>query len=965
MNKPLWFNGQNVTKDDMEAQTGMTETEAIERLLAVTSQRGVVNGLVLSTTVNPNEFQVTAGYGYTESGERVEFGSTQFITVTIFGSTKRLVITHSTTDGTPIAHPITGASNNTRRTNVSTLAEKDVGAVTDDDLVLCRIDSLGPLTYTESGFRQELASIIPDFFITDNMFLQSGPNTEITKHADRNNAGFYQGTGSGWSATNPHNQHIVDLDGGSEIYNFATYHQQRMHHGGIVGDAGALVPSASGVTLTLTSPIPAGTYLHVNGEILTSLPVYSTTAFGAVTGIEEFWLACLNSTGAFVLTKRATWTQTISNCWISWISSGTSPGAKNLVWTLATNSLSWDGGPSVEIEDFGGRYRLMAADGINYIEVEITNTIPVTGPTLTDVVTVIGSPTINLSTLLTENAFICTVCRNGAGSLISASVRDYRSLGTLGFRELSNRAFNYDIEQPSTKVPEMQPLAELMSGFVVSGFGASISGNLNINGGVCWVNGRRLTVANSSFAASPVGTYYVFVDRLGTVSIDTDDLRGKPGQERDYLLLHIAESNGAWTSVQDQRNFASRGWWTHPVLSNGCIGGPPTFAYGLNVSSGGVVTLPSGPDTLVGQVVYGDNLDPGLLTTIEGTKKFVSAFDALWGDGSDGVWDTAVDGVDLSAKRSWQFTNLTIRTGHVLVGGGPYLFIAVSGTLTIEGTGKISLVGVPGGAAVSASPTGGIGRGGDGGSGGYYFGTSAVNNGGNGTAAGNLMAADGGVGVGTGGPGGTGTSMLFVNLAGGGGGGGGNFSSGFGGGGGGAGGGGNGGNGGVAGGGATAGSVGGDGVPGGTLNNGSLSNAELFGWWFFCTTGRIFGWGGGGGGGGGYNATSVTYGGGGGGGGGALYVEARNISMSPSGLIDCSGGDGGGSANINYSSGGGGGGGTAFVVAENWLTAINLALVDITGGAGGVTPPAGGGRSGAAGGSGFKMLVDLSTIPEV
>ena len=961
MNKPLFFSGQNVAQNDLQFLTDdQVQTECIERLLAVTTQRGCVTGLTLSSTAG-NIVDVSDGYGYTEEGERVAFTvSTPSPTVTGGMIGWFLVVRQGTVDGTPIAHPVTGALNNTREANTSTLVLTATPLST--DIKLCTIVAIddptpGIVNYDESS-RQNLGSRIPTSYITDVML---DPSSEVAKHAVRTNPNFYQGTGTlAWVSTNPHHQHIRDLEGGTDIFAFATQHQQRMHHGGVVGDTGSAAPTVPGSPanrLTLAA-IPAGSYVHADGTIIEARAAQDYDFVSPpVSARATLWIVGVDDTGATVKIERARWftaPTNITNCWITWIQQGVS-GTKNLSFVAAGSTLSWDGGPAVAVTS--GPYRLWAADGVGFVDVVITGGLP--GGSATDTLTITALP-LDLYT----KAVICTVCQTDGGPvvLVPGSLRDLRSFGTTGRRELSSQVFNFDLEQPDAKAPDFQMVGEMDAGFVVNGLSIDLSylggTTVVVVGGICWVNGHRLVLASSgTLTLGSDATYFVFVDRDGNFSLTTTDLRGLPGRIRDYLLLYkVRRATGAIDLIQDQRNFTF-GSWSHPVLNDGTIGGPPTFAYGLvsdSLIDAQSLQLPDGPDSLIGRVVYEDNLaaEVASRTKYPFVKTFFRQFS---GDGSNGSATISVDTNLPASDHVRQYTSLTIQSGGVLrCSGFPLLAIGVQGTLTIQGSGVIYMGGSPGGhggSAVSPAGSGGPGPGGPGGRGDW-------GNGGLGIQGGFSNYLSFGSDGAAGGAGGSAPVSPFAMWGGGGGGGGG--------------------------------TNGGGGASGGTGGSGSGSPSRhganrlygytatpgfsLFSWnpldrarivesaLVFLTSGPL-GYGGGGGGGFGPGSGEGAYcSGGGGGGGGAIVIECDTLSLPLLGVSIVANGGAGGDGyvgSIAHHGGGGGGGGTILIFARTIVNGADGRLI-VVGGAGGLYMAAPDGGNGACG---MAVVVSLADFP--
>jgi len=951
MKEPVFFYGQNVSNDDLTFLTDeMIQNECIERLLAVTAQQGIFDGVVLSSTAG-SLIDVTAGKGYTESGERVDIDAQSISAIDHADGTWYLVIDYDFTDSNPIAHPVDGVLHNTRRTNTASLLFTK--NPTTDQIILCKVTSIsgpGVVSYDESC-RQILGVRIPAAFVTDAMM---DPNGEINKHANRfapdghtANPTFYHGTGT-WATKNPHAQHVHDLDGGYEIYDFSTYHQQRMHHGGVVGDAASAVPSVPGSpgNRLILGVIPSGSYLHANGAIIEAREAQNYDFAVPSPAKDHLWIVGVDSTGTTQKYDRASCNAavTITNCRIIRISQNMNVvGSKNLVYTYTagppiTKTLAWNGGAAVAVQDTGILYRLWDADGINYIDVVVYGALP--GSSRTDAYTLTALP----ADLYTK-ALICTINQAYTGDLIADTLLDIRSIGTVGWRELSSQVFNFDIEQPANKLPDYQMVSEIDAGFVVHGLDIPTisppSVSVAVNGGICWINGLRLTIPGGVLSTTTTGTWYVFAYRGGSLAISQTDLRNIPGPNRNYLLLYTLGRPAAYvTSAKDQRNFGY-GALSHPVLEDGTIGGPPTFKYGLHVESGSLTFDSPDANSLVGRVVYEDNLG---FEIINKTKyPFVKTFfKQFGGDGSDYVGDITTN-TNL-ADNIKQYTSLTIRAGATLTCSNfPILAIGVQGTLIIEGTGKLSVAGTDGYPGTDLNTGGAMGPG-PGGNGGNGFHHSAdVNEGTPGLSAYAPFGHNGIIGS----AGGQGGSLQAGALGCLGGGGGGSFGVTHL------------GSGGASGGtGGTKSNVGSDPIMNGSnILSGSVITSALNKFLSWLNPNQIqnnllnflisapLGCGGGGAGGGGQNDITLGHtGGGGGGGGGALIIECDTLDLAGSGCITAKGGDGGNNTpgNSYWTAGGGGGGGGTILIFARTVTNKDGTMFSVDGGIGGFAPLNGG-----------------------
>jgi len=303
-------------------------------------------------------------------------------------------------------------------------------------------------------------------------------------------------------------------------------------------------------------------------------------------------------------------------------------------------------------------------------------------------------------------------------------------------------------------------------------------------------------------------------------------------------------------------------------------------------------------DTATGGITTDVNTN----TDIQPKLQSSMGFSALFGDGRDG--DVTISGTTY-VNENKQYANLTIQTGGIITSStNKYIHIAVSGILTIEGTGKITADGFIVGYNIENGAVDGAGSG----AGVEYLDVTTRwgASGGGGGGAGNSGAGN---------PGGNGYSLGGL--------------------------------------GGVGGSNPGDGVDGVSINQITKDNADL------KLDILLYAWGASGGGANTVGAYSIP-----GYGGGVIYIEAKTIVIeSTSGSITSKGTDG--VDGIGASEGGGGGGGGGIIIIKySTLTNAqsNNSNLTVNGGSGGIgviaQPPSGG--DGGNGGDGYLFLQQIS-----
>jgi len=296
-------------------------------------------------------------------------------------------------------------------------------------------------------------------------------------------------------------------------------------------------------------------------------------------------------------------------------------------------------------------------------------------------------------------------------------------------------------------------------------------------------------------------------------------------------------------------------------------------------------------DTATGGITTDVNAN----TDIQPKLQSAVGFAALFGDGRDG--NVTVSGTT-NVNENKQYTNLTI-SGTLTSSTNKYLHIAVAGTITISGSGKIDMLGK--GAISPTTFTEGVDGAGSGAGVEYLDITTrwGASGGGGGAGTGNIGGRDGGDGYSAGGargaeysdPGANGVSINQI-----------------------------------------------------TKDNAGLKPDIL-----------LYAWGASGGT-GGFNDVIR-----GGNGGGVIYIEAKNIIISStSGSITANGGDGEDAHSTSNNSGAGGGGGGIIIIKYGTLTNAqsNNSNFTASGGTGG--DGISGSGSGGDGGDGYVFLQQIS-----
>jgi len=609
MDKPIFIgtenDGQNVLVGDMNTVVQTIQDESLNRLLAVTSQQGVVTGLAVTTVGTPGNLilEVSAGVGYTPSGERMELLSGTQINV---GSdlNKWLVLRQTTAADTPVALPVSGALIDTREHNVSTLAIINVApddpGRSDDDIYLCQITGINSPDPGDVAFdddppnREYLGARIAPLQITDDQFNQDsdgialGAAETLTFTAPTKvfNHHLHLGTGT-QTAQNIHALKLTDLSDPDGLLSAGPRHQLEMHSNGVTGrDAGtftACTPSALGTQLLLQALAnPAYDQLFIGGKRFTTLltlsPAYYDFALVPPV-VYKYILMGLdldNSSNLRWFTHvraSAGATLNIPGVYLWWVSQDAGTGNKvlNYYYHAGAPTLQWDDGPEVAVTSSSLQQTIYRLPGKNqgYIDVMVTGTLPSGDKNDIYTIAAMPDPAIWSTTFL-----ICSVFINPAGVILPAvpgipAINDLRSKGTLNWRQIASDVLDFETYQPTAKQPKLGLVRETTFNCVVHGGLVTWSSglSLHVSAGVVWVMGRRYTfpytVVNSPGGGSAVCTicydartesvvaksdFYNLPERRWMVPLAEDTLNGGYFQSATLLDIRPLMGVAPWGS---------------------------------------------------------------------------------------------------------------------------------------------------------------------------------------------------------------------------------------------------------------------------------------------------------------------------------------------------------------------------------------------------------------------------------
>ncbi len=596
--KSKYFSGQDVLPGDVNNTEDTKIDEIQERSLAHSSARGVAFGMALSNPGGGTTIRISPGQAIDDDDhERIEIIANEDIVIAGVGDEGRFVVVEYTAaSGTPVSHPITGASNDTRQTDGFTASIVDSRSETDAQVVLGEIDDTnggaGPITFILTP-REELTSRIADDSITDEQLVQAdGVITHINT----------LGTGTP-DGDNPHGIHVDDIDGFVEQGSNET-HQNAQHASGLLAVSNAIQPAVvSGPPDSLSfSPDLSGTdRLWVKGKEFSALA--STTLTFVDNNTVELWTILIDNTATPVkslrLDKTVAAVPDVTGVKIVKVSRHTPAVAAVILSFASTGStVSWNGGAAVPIVTNGGQYRLYSGtanglDETHYVDVQVTSPLP--GSAQTD--------TYEVFALHVEDDFyeVGRVVFNTAAAI--EFLIDSREFGVTGAKEVLNNTFDDERKQP-----QHVAMAGVAADGVVSGLEVSDgSTTFDVGGGFAILDGRLIFFAGDSIGVGGNGTNYLILDsnpdyssgnrhRVGAVQLSVTNVADprtllRPGTSR-FILLAIGEvSGGTIDSIQDTRPFPYRMATDLQPDEDGVFSGSPKFNARAPADPASVVTI--------------------------------------------------------------------------------------------------------------------------------------------------------------------------------------------------------------------------------------------------------------------------------------------------------------------------------------------------------------------------------------
>jgi hypothetical protein len=268
MEGALFFDGQDVLLDDIDQLQSRLQSGTKLRISESFSP-GIVGSITNYVTpgTTANTIKVVALTAYDSAGERIRISAVQDnlapnasgLLTTSGGSwtnsiTYAIVARHVDSDGTLVAHPVTGALNNTRRDDSFTLhalrrtgATIDTVAATDVRLATVQVSVTGTLTIltnqadpVDAGVRttkyhtlasEKITVTVSASTATDTAAYARGSNVNLKDHVNSIGSGIP-------NQKNPHGLTLGDLGGASATEPLNELYQKETHSDGMYAPSG-------------------------------------------------------------------------------------------------------------------------------------------------------------------------------------------------------------------------------------------------------------------------------------------------------------------------------------------------------------------------------------------------------------------------------------------------------------------------------------------------------------------------------------------------------------------------------------------------------------------------------------------------------------------------------------------------------------------------------------------------------
>jgi hypothetical protein len=529
MQKSLFFDGQEVLHGDLnniEITTGAELTlrtvqeSAVQGVFAFVASGGpVYTPLEVWSTATPGpgyNLHVYPGYACDVNGEIIKV-STQYDLAAVGADVDKYVVAkYVAVDGTQVPHPITGALNDTRRTDSYSIYL--AASPASDEVILTKItayDAGTGLVTIDNAYRQYWGARLAPGTVYDGYL---DPNGQVLTHV------LSRGTGTYNASTNPHALSLVDLGDQHELLD----HSAGIERVGTGGDPGKVTvdPSTNPDQLLITQTIVGDSILIPMDRISGAGKLSPTTiTFADASGTnDEVYEIMVGRTGAVTKHKICSFSgsRTVTGVWIVDMDPSHAAGSFTLALFAVTTVpyyLFWNsavGSSGIQTLDaVDGFYTLYGQDG-KWIKVYVSYTeLPViSGWTyVSDVVTVTAQQSFDSDhTPLAVVPWISTGVLGYGTEGSSGYAYDRRIYGNLKFDATQN-----------TWMTLHQMIGETRAGgFINSNIGIVEAGfDITMAAPPAYIGRFRVVPSVQTKSLTPSNTNYVYFDEYGTLCAST------------------------------------------------------------------------------------------------------------------------------------------------------------------------------------------------------------------------------------------------------------------------------------------------------------------------------------------------------------------------------------------------------------------------------------------------------------
>jgi hypothetical protein len=552
MEKPVFFDQQDVSHEDLTSAIDLLASEVTERFGSFW-YCGVVSGLAV-TAPSGLRLTVAAGVAVTAAGERIVVASSQNVSFEADNAGASVVLRYLTGEPTDrLVHPVVGqlfAGRTADSYEIVVTASPD-----STDIILTTIESIDSITLfatLSSSLRTEVGGKIGLGKVQTWMLANNAIDGTVARHLD------LVGTGT-VTTVNAHGQKPVDIGfrpDSTILDHMRLAHDHHLRSADPGSRSGTL--SFSGTTVTARQ-IEEGDEFIVKGVRVTTISPNSIVVVPASLG--GGFTVLLTQTGTLETKPLFNWqfSRVVTGVMpVDYDQTVPFPGTptKLLAFTIVSGKryLQWDSGPKVELEpqtdiSDGNRFYTLIGGlerGALIVWVDYAN-LP--GTNQSDYITIAGVPE-DADRCLLGNVFT----PQGGGTPmgyglegVGGNAYDTRPFGSVRYKHLDG-GFKTLLARLTSEMRR--------DGWAVGGAQATSPGGFVFaaDAGIVWIDGVRYVIANTAITL-PANSYrYVYVNQAGTVVASATDPATDPTARFARMFFVKTGAVSGFTYVRDERN---------------------------------------------------------------------------------------------------------------------------------------------------------------------------------------------------------------------------------------------------------------------------------------------------------------------------------------------------------------------------------------------------------------------------